>query len=459
MYTFGQLSRRSYQVTTIAATLFVFVMTCISVESNTNAKPSHADIIRDAAAQGKLAFKLTEPNEIKSLLGAPATENIRDGGGMEILTIGYPGIEAIFGRLKKFTAPFTLLALVLEGKRLDIGEDRQIVLRDDNDLKKFDAFNGLAGLSLVELDLRKHKELLDKMPFDSLTVWPEPNKMPEGFEPARLLEEGKNPGLGIRNLHEKGIDGRNVGLAIIDQPLVRNHRELRDNIVRFEDIDVQNIEPQMHGPGVSSIAVGKTCGVAPGASLIYYAVPTWKWRSCRPYCDVIVKILELNKILRDSEKIRVVSISQGMFSQWSDFVDWKKVVERAACEGVLIVPCGTTLLNYGTLTRIIDKDPDEPTSYRCGKYGGADDSILVPAGNRTIASHNGPEVYKFEREGGMSWAAPYLAGLAALAYQVNPEIKPDQIVKLWLETATKTDAGPVVNPVGFVEAVQKIHTK
>jgi hypothetical protein len=50
---------------------------------------------------------------------------------------------------------------------------------------------------------------------------------------------------------------------------------------------------------------------------------------------------------------------------------------------------------------------------------------------------------------------PYLAGLAALAYQVDPEIKPDEIVKLWIETAVKTDAGPVVNPAGFIEAVQK----
>jgi hypothetical protein len=56
----------------------------------------------------------------------------------------------------------------------------------------------------------------------------------------------------------------------------------------------------------------------------------------------------------------------------------------------------------------------------------------------------------------MSWAAPYLAGLAALAYQVKPEIDPKTIIDLWLKTATQTDAGPIVNPVGFIEAVRKM---
>ena len=41
-----------------------------------------------------------------------------------------------------------------------------------------------------------------------------------GFDPAKLLEEGKNPGLGIHELHEEGIDGENVGIAVFDQPLL-----------------------------------------------------------------------------------------------------------------------------------------------------------------------------------------------------------------------------------------------
>jgi len=54
----------------------------------------------------------------------------------------------------------------------------------------------------------------------------------------------------------------------------------------------------------------------------------------------------------------------------------------------------------------------------------------------------------------MSWAVPYLAGLAALAFQVDPEIEPARIVELWTTTTTRTRVGPIVNPPGFIEAVR-----
>jgi len=55
----------------------------------------------------------------------------------------------------------------------------------------------------------------------------------------------------------------------------------------------------------------------------------------------------------------------------------------------------------------------------------------------------------------MSWGAPYIAGLAALAFQVNPEIKPKEIIQSLVDTVTKTESGPIVNPVGFIELVQE----
>jgi subtilisin family serine protease len=56
----------------------------------------------------------------------------------------------------------------------------------------------------------------------------------------------------------------------------------------------------------------------------------------------------------------------------------------------------------------------------------------------------------------MSWAAPYLAGLAALAFQVNPGIKPAKIKELLVKTATKTKAGPIVNPKAFINGVKSL---
>jgi hypothetical protein len=71
-----------------------------------------------------------------------------------------------------------------------------------------------------------------------------------------------------------------------------------------------------------------------------------------------------------------------------------------------------------------------------------------------VASHLGQDVYTFDKKGGMSWGAPYIAGLAVLAYQVNPDIRPSEIIRLLIESVKKTEAGPVVDPKGFIEKVR-----
>jgi hypothetical protein len=435
--------------------LAAFASSFVFADSNSVEQKSVAEIVLKAVQEHQISYKLTTLDEFKQIVGQPIKETKRTDGEMEICDIAYFDVRARFRKMKDYSAPFTILGVAVEGGAFDIGQNRQIVLRNTDDLNKFDSFWGFGGVSLVNLDLREHKKLLDDMPFDSLTKWPEPNKLPEGFQPADLLEKGKDPGLGIRELHEEGIDGKGISIVIIDQPLLTNHIEYEDRIVRYKEIEVQGVDIQMHGPPVCSIAVGKTCGVAPKASLYYYAVPPWKWLDNKPWADTLNKIIELNKDLRESEKIRVVSVSLGAFSQRVNFDLWKQAVDKANQNGILVVTCDPTFLKLGRLKRKENEPADLPSSYEIISDR-PDAELLVLTGNRTIASYKGPEVYHYERQGGLSWAVPYLAGLAALAYQVNPEIKPDEIVKLWIETAVKTDAGPVVNPVGFIEAVSKL---
>ena len=427
-------------------------------ETNKPANSNPADIVRRAAADGKIAYKLTTPDELKALLGPAANEDVRNSGGMEILELKYSDVQATFGRMRRYSTPSTLLWISVKGKGIDIGQERQIVLQNKDDLGKFDAFWGFANVSLANLDLREHLQLLETMPFDSQTVWPETDKMPEGFDPTALLEDGKNPGLGVRALHKQGVDGRGVGIAIIDQPLLKDHIEYADRIVQYEAIDVQGVPVQMHGPPVSSIAVGKTCGVAPGASLYYFAVPMWKPEN-QPYCDIINKLIKINKDPKTTQRVRVVSISTGMFSRQAEFDRWKEVLKKADQNGILVVTCAQDTIQYGMLARIPGKEPDDPASYSSGIYGVRPGAVLVPTSNRATASHTGSNVYTYWREAGMSWAAPYLAGLAVLAYQVSPEIEPKKIVTLWHETAVQTDVGAVFQPENFIEAVRKSQSK
>jgi hypothetical protein len=397
---------------------------------------------------------------VKALLGQPARQKEKSRG--DLLVLDYPGVEFKFCR--HMDGPFTLYWVIIKGSGLvDIGQERQMVLRNEDDLKKLDTWGGFwnapGGVSLVNLDLRGHVELLEEMRFDSRTKWPEPNKMPDGFDPARLIEEGKNPGLGIHNLHKQGIDGRGVGIAILDQRLLKNHVEYADRIVRYEEIDLPYDQPlQMHGPPIVSIAVGKNCGVAPKAAVFYYAMPATAMPDNIIYCDIIDNIFEHNEKAAASERIRVVSISAGISSQNPNFDRWQQTVKKADQLGILVVTCNSPYLHYGRLNHIQGRDPDDPNNYSDYRYRtGKSYSFMVPVGNKTAASHNGPQIYTYwAGKCGDSWAAPYMAGLAALAYQVNPEIEPKTIVKLWGETAVNTDAGPVINPSGFIEAVHKL---
>ena len=427
-----------------------------------------AELVRAAAKDNRLAFRTTEPGELIKLLGEPkATRKERDGD-MDVHILTWPGVAAVFVKPHESAGEFTLFRLGVmtsqggpeDYEEVDIGNDRPVVLRIPRDLENVDRFWGLAGMSLEQVDLREQTDLLRKLTFDTRTVWPAMDKLPGGFEPAKLLEDGKNPGLGVRGLHRRGIDGRGVHVAIIDQPLLLDHQEYAGHIERYELIDTYDVRTQMHGPPVASVLIGRTCGVAPAAILSFYAVPSWK-RDNAPYAEALERILDHNDRVAPADRIRVVSISTGMFPQQAHLERWQEALDRAGKAGLLVITCERSpSLYYKMANRVPteaggSQDPDDPASFELNTYGRSPDALGVPAGGRTTASHFGPGVYTYWSEGGMSWCTPYLAGVAALGFQVDPELSPQRALLLLKETATRTAAGTIVNPPGFVDAVRQ----
>jgi len=261
--------------------------------------------------------------------------------------------------------------------------------------------------------------------------------------------------LGVRKLHEADIDGHGVGIAILDQPLLRSHSEYKDALVKYDAMEVNNVPPQMHGSPVCSIAAGRSCGVAPKAVVYYYAVPMWKWVEDKPWARTLDRIIALNEELKDTPKIRVVSISLGAFSERPGFAEWQQAVRRANDAGILVVTCDPAFLRIGTLKRIESCSGESAADYEAGRYFHPRAELCIPAGNRSMASYEGPDVFTFDRTGGMSWTVPYLAGLAALGFQADPSLQPKQVVDLWRQTATKTQVGLILNPPEFIAAVKK----
>ncbi|MHC4329276.1 MAG: S8 family serine peptidase [Planctomycetota bacterium] len=409
---------------------------------------AEAALVRKAAADGLIAYRLTTPDEFKAIAGQPIREWTASDD--DEIYLKYPGIRATFFG-KGIKTPHTLVNIWCEGRGIDIGGDRPLVLRHEGDLDKIGSFSGFSDVDLSRLDLSQKGDMLKTTTFDSLTVWPPSDRLPPNFDPVKLLEWGKNPGLGVRSLHREGITGKGVGIAIIDQPLLKDHVEYADRIKSYHAIEVEGVRIMGHGSPVCSVAVGKTCGVAPEASLHYYAVPPWKWGENRPWARTVEQIVERNQDLSSSEKVRVISISSGLFSKMDYFDQWKSAVKKAHKNGILVVTCGSHFLRYVTLERLAGTDPDNPNNY---SFDSGVHALYVPAGNMSIASDRGKDVYTFDARGGNSWSAPYLAGLAVLAFQVHPEISPDRIVTLFQETATQTKRGRVINPRGFIEAVK-----
>ncbi len=439
-------------VATIILTLLTF---SFGTESGTTAKPNLADIAYQAVAEGEIAYMLTAPEKLEALLGEPQKEFEKDGGGMMVLLVSYPDVRAWFGKSKRDrNASFTLRGLSIKGEDVDIGGilqgQRQVIVRNIQDFKKIE----LRNVDLRNLNLTDEGDYLKGQEFDSLTQWPGPEKMPPGFDPHRLLEEGKNPGLGIRELHEQGINGKGVGIAILDQRLLQNHVEYADRIARYEERDLPHDQPpQMHGPPIVSIAVGENCGVAPKAFVFYYAAITTLEHQIQ--ADWINEIIKYNETNPQTGRIRVISISASP-EEASNNEAYLRARKNALDAGIFIATCSSEFLDYGTLTLIEGGNPDKPENYTVGRYGGSGCELNIPTGNKTIATHQGVSVYQYERQGGMSWAAPYIAGLAALAFQVNPDLQPRIILEQLVKTAAHTKAGPVVNPPAFIEAIKNI---
>ena len=286
-----------------------------------------------------------------------------------------------------------------------------------------------------------------------------------------ILEKGKDPGLGIRELHTRGITGKGVNVAIIDQNLVteKYHPEYDGKIVEYRSFgsDLPADYGSMHGPAVASLLVGETVGVAPGAKL-YYASAISPDGDSQYYADAIHWIIEENEKLSDSEKIRVVSVSAAPSGEGSPFTknldSYTEAVDAAFDAGILVIDCrngyesGFVSPGYGDIDNRDDimkyntNFPDNPSDY-VNEY-----EIYVPTSLRTSAGQDYTEDihYTYWGKGGLSWGIPYAAGVLALGWQLNPDIDFVQMHSILYHTSYINENGAyIINPTAFIEYIEE----
>jgi hypothetical protein len=250
-------------------------------------------------------------------------------------------------------------------------------------------------------------------------------------------------------------------VAIIDFSFLREHEEYRDKVKKFCLVNGKSLDtvgkPATHGTATASLLVGERSGTAPGAWLYF-----WGRDSNKDHTDeaaAIEQIMAFNKDKKLGDRIRIVSISSGLNKTYKNHEKFEEALKLAKKKGLTVVLVNSQI---GGVNCPLYKDRNNPANYNIMyDFHGYEKElpgsmIYVPSDNRTTASEQGGKEYSFWGNGGLSWAVPYLAGVIALGYQVNPDLETDEVFKYIRETGTPFNRGWIINPKKFIEKIKNL---
>ena len=334
-------------------------------------------------------------------------------------------------------------------------------VQDIQEISSISPYQDIRWKDLQKIGSQLDSSIIKTFWFNEKTVWPEKYLT----YAQSLIIKGKNPGLGIRQLHQQGITGKRVTVAIIDQNICLDHPEFANKIVEYHDVgcNMPSNQSSMHGPAVASLLVGDSIGTAPDAKLYFVAAPSLT-QDAKYQADALNWIIAKNSSLPDNAKIRAVSISAAPSGPGTPFTknnaDWDSAYIHAVNAGILIIDCTQ---NHGITADCyydID-DPDNVGACTPGLPGlvftNDINRIYIPTSLRTTAEEydKGNFSYQFTGRGGLSWAEPYLVGVIALGWQVRPDISGDEMIRLVRKSVYLTNSGAlIIQPRAFIDSVK-----
>ncbi|MDQ3554726.1 MAG: S8 family peptidase [Chloroflexota bacterium] len=268
------------------------------------------------------------------------------------------------------------------------------------------------------------------------------------------------------------LDGDDVTVAVIDTGVTRV-ADLDEAIVARVDLtpDRDGLDRYGHGThmigiiaGDGSASRGRWRGVAPGAEVVSIKVGGWDGAT-----DVSAVIAGIQWAVshRARYDIRVLNLAYGTdASQSVDIDPLDRAVQRAWEAGILVVTAAGNRGPYGgTVSKPADDrfvltvgasdvhgtpatydDTVAPFSSRGPTPDGAQRPDLVAPGISIVASRApGSTIDTFRPEGrqggkyfkgtGTSQAAAIVSGVAALLFEVDPDLTPDEAKALLMATA------------------------
>ena len=236
------------------------------------------------------------------------------------------------------------------------------------------------------------------------------------------------------------LTGKGTVLGVIDQASWLDHPAYKDNIKQVFQVNEETPkyglpeEAPMHGALVLSIAVGEI-GVAKDAKVVYCTKEGGERNVIMK--NTLKAFDRLKQYVEEGNHLDAISVSLG-WRQYQEYgpennerVAWfeKKNIPVFTCEDQLLLP----FCKNGT-----------PTWYlkNCPGFEVKPGQVAFPIGHRLIASEDkrriekeGGLYYYDMKEGGLSSATPYKAGLFMLAREAQPSIARDAFEAVLSRTA------------------------
>lgn len=281
--------------------------------------------------------------------------------------------------------------------------------------------------------------IIRKVPFSTKTIFPEKN--PFHYDDSVYHVDDK-----IKELHNNGIDGTGVNVAVIDFTFKTIPDELEESLYSFKNCN-DNAEVHFHGTIVSTQICGKNLGVAPKVKLWFYGTGQGKNNTVKDDIEALKDIYEQNK---KGANIKIINISASVQRENPEYND---IVNKLLSQGCFVIDSLTFSENF----TCINQDPNTKEYYYSDWQLLSMDNneliskIAIPTGGKMTPLVTTTSDYLYCGQATYSWSIPILTGCFALALQLNPDLNYEEFIELAHKTKKEVDGIMLFNINGIIE--------
>ena len=287
------------------------------------------------------------------------------------------------------------------------------------------------------------ENIISKVPWSTRTIFPKNH--PFHFNDSIYHVEDE-----VKNLHEQGIDGRGVNIAVIDFAFETIPDELKECII-FHQNCKYDYEVHFHGTTVATQIAGKNLGIAPKSNIYFYGTRQKRDNIIIDDYDALCDIYEKNK---NGANIKIVNISASKQRQNEKY---NEIINKLLEQGCFVIDSSVFGENFTCINRnpntgkLYYSDWQEATM-KDGKYN---EKIAIITGCKMTPLVTTEHDYLYCGQATYSWAIPKLVGFFALALQIQSDLTYDEFIELAISNKKEQDGITLFNMEGIINKLNK----